>query len=133
MRYSRISAGCHVDLPWIPPDLFTAHALAALRPRMPYVTDGPDGPYWTARNGLNFGLVNGVGPSGQKFVPAATTEGPGGAAPVAPRQPPIQDGERSRALPPVPNVSARRTAQMNASAVEARPSWRVLVMSFSTG
>ena len=44
MRYQRISADCHIDLPWIPPDLFTANASAALKDRMPYVTDGPDGP-----------------------------------------------------------------------------------------
>jgi predicted TIM-barrel fold metal-dependent hydrolase len=36
---------------------------------MPYVTDGPDGPYWTSKNGMSFGLVCGVGPSGQKYVP----------------------------------------------------------------
>ena len=24
MRYTRISADCHIDLPWIPPDLFTS-------------------------------------------------------------------------------------------------------------
>jgi predicted TIM-barrel fold metal-dependent hydrolase len=36
---------------------------------MPYVTDGPDGPYWTSKNGGSFGLLNGVGPSGQKLVP----------------------------------------------------------------
>jgi predicted TIM-barrel fold metal-dependent hydrolase len=58
-------------LPWIPPDLFTANASAALRDRMPFVTDGPDGPYWTSKNGQNFGLVNGVGPAGQKFVPGS--------------------------------------------------------------
>ena len=69
MDYTRISADCHIDMPWIPPDLFTANASAALRDRMPYVTDGPDGPCWTARNGASFGLVGGVGPSGQKYVP----------------------------------------------------------------
>ena len=69
MTYTRISADCHIDLPWLPPDLFTANASAAMRDRMPYVTDGPDGPYWTCRNGTSFGLVNGVGPSGQKYVP----------------------------------------------------------------
>jgi predicted TIM-barrel fold metal-dependent hydrolase len=69
MRYTRISADCHIDLPWIPPDLFTANASAALRDRMPYVTDGPDGPYWTCKNGGSFGLLNGVGPAGQKLVP----------------------------------------------------------------
>ncbi len=69
MNYRRISADCHIDMPWIPPDLFTANASAALRERMPYVTDGPDGPYWTSKKGASFGLVGGVGPSGQKLVP----------------------------------------------------------------
>ena len=36
---------------------------------MPFVKDGPDGPYWTARNGSNFGLCNGVGPAGPKYEP----------------------------------------------------------------
>jgi len=69
MRYSRISADCHIDLPWMPPDLFTSNASAALKERMPYVAEGPDGPYWTSKNGMSFGLVCGVGPSGQKLVP----------------------------------------------------------------
>ena len=69
MNYTRISADCHIDMPWIPTDLFTANASAAMRERMPYVTDGPDGPYWTSKNGASFGLVGGVGPSGQKLVP----------------------------------------------------------------
>ena len=69
MNYTRISADCHIDLPWVPPDLFTANATAAMKPRMPYVTDGPDGPYWTCKNGTSFGLMNGVGPAGQKYVP----------------------------------------------------------------
>ena len=64
MDYTRISADCHIDMPWMPPDLFTANASAALRDRMPYVTDGPDGPYWTCKNGGSFGLLNGVGPAG---------------------------------------------------------------------
>jgi len=71
MRYTRISADCHIDLPWIPPDLFTANASAEMKERMPYVTDGPDGPYWTCKNGTSFGLMNGVGPAGQKFVPGS--------------------------------------------------------------
>jgi hypothetical protein len=69
MRYSRISADCHIDMPWIPDDLFTANATAAMRDRMPYVTDGPDGPFWTCKNGMSFGLVGGVGPGGAKLVP----------------------------------------------------------------
>jgi len=27
---------------------------------MPYVADGPDGPFWTSKNGTAFGLVGGV-------------------------------------------------------------------------
>ena len=69
MNYTRISADCHIDMPWIPPDLFTANASAAMRERMPYVVDGPDGPHWTCKNGTSFGLIGGVGPSGQKLVP----------------------------------------------------------------
>jgi predicted TIM-barrel fold metal-dependent hydrolase len=69
MEYRRISADCHLDLPWMPPELFVTEAPPSLRDRMPFVADGPDGPRWVARNGANFGLVNGVGPSGQKYVP----------------------------------------------------------------
>ena len=69
MQYRRISADCHLDLPWMPPELFVSEAPRHLKERMPYVADGPDGPRWVANNGATFGLVNGVGPSGQKFVP----------------------------------------------------------------
>ena len=69
MNYTRISADCHIDLPWIPPDLFTSNATASMKARMPFVTDGPDGPYWTSKNGTSFGLMNGVGPAGAKYVP----------------------------------------------------------------
>jgi len=71
MRYDRISADCHIDLPWMPPDLFTSNATSALKDRMPYVAEGPDGPFWTCKNGASLGLVNGVGPSGQKYVPGS--------------------------------------------------------------
>ena len=69
MHYTRISADCHIDMPWMPPDLFTSNASAALKDRMPYVADGPDGPHWTCKNGTSFGLVCGVGPGGAKLVP----------------------------------------------------------------
>jgi hypothetical protein len=65
MRYTRISADCHIDLPWIAPDLFTANASPAMKERMPYVTDGPDGPYWTCKNETSFGFMNGVGRQGR--------------------------------------------------------------------
>src|ERR1700741_2304132 len=71
MKLSPISAACHIDMPWLPPDLFTSNASAAMKARMPYVTDGPDGPHWTCRNGGSFGLMNGVGPAGAKYVPGS--------------------------------------------------------------
>jgi predicted TIM-barrel fold metal-dependent hydrolase len=69
MQYRRISADCHLDMPWMPPDLFVSEAPRALKDRMPYVADGPDGPRWVAKNGAGFGLKNAVGPSGAPFVP----------------------------------------------------------------
>ena len=69
MRYARISADSHIDLPWLPADLFTSNATAALKDRMPHVVDGPEGPYWTSRKGHSYGFVCGVGPSGAKLVP----------------------------------------------------------------
>jgi hypothetical protein len=51
MKYDVISADCHVDLIWLPPDLFTANAPAALKERMPYVADGPRGKEWVTKNG----------------------------------------------------------------------------------
>ena len=69
MHYSRISADCHVDLPWLPPDLFTSNASAAMRDRMPYVADGPKGPVWVTKNGATLGLMNGMGSAGREYVP----------------------------------------------------------------
>src|SRR5262245_35021593 len=69
MRYDVISADGHVDLIWLPPDLFTSNASTKLRDRMPYVEEGPDGPRWVSRNGAQFGLVNGMGSAGRKYEP----------------------------------------------------------------
>ena len=69
MQYRRISADCHLDMPWMPPDLFVSQARRELKDRMPYVADGPDGPQWVAKNGATFGLLYGVGPGGAKHVP----------------------------------------------------------------
>ena len=69
MNYNRISADCHLDLIWLPPDLFVSEAPSELKDRMPYVTDGPEGPRWVANNGAAFGLAGGVGASGTKHVP----------------------------------------------------------------
>ena len=69
MKYEVISADCHVDLIWLPPDLFTSNARAALKDRMPCVTDGPKGKQWVSKNGAYFGLMNGMGSAGREYVP----------------------------------------------------------------
>ncbi|HEU5194989.1 MAG TPA: amidohydrolase family protein [Methylomirabilota bacterium] len=69
MHYKRISADCHLDMIWLPPDLFTSNAPAAQKDKMPYVADSPEGPRWVARNGATFGYVGGVGSAGSKYVP----------------------------------------------------------------
>jgi predicted TIM-barrel fold metal-dependent hydrolase len=69
MQYRRISADCHLDLLWLPPELFVTEARRELKERMPYVAEGPDGPRWVASNGATFGLIGGVGASGTPYVP----------------------------------------------------------------
>ena len=69
MQYKRISADCHLDMIWLPPDLFTSEASGELKERMPFVSEGPNGKEWVARNGASFGLVAGVGSAGRKYEP----------------------------------------------------------------
>jgi len=69
MRYEMISADCHVDLIWLPPDLFTANASPEMRERMPYVTDGPKGKVWQTKKGAGLGLMNGMGSAGREYTP----------------------------------------------------------------
>src|SRR6266478_3175993 len=69
MQYKRISADCHLDMPWMPPDLFTSMAPREMKERMPFVVESDEGPKWTAKNGASFGFKNGVGPAGSKYVP----------------------------------------------------------------
>ncbi|HEX3538336.1 MAG TPA: amidohydrolase family protein [Stellaceae bacterium] len=69
MQYKVISADCHIDLIWLPPDLFTANAGAAFKDRMPYVAEGPRGREWVTKNGASFGLDTGMGSAGRKYEP----------------------------------------------------------------
>ena len=69
MEYKVISADGHIDLIWLPPELFTENASASMRDRMPYVTDGPNGPNWVSNKGSYFGLVNGMGSAGRPYIP----------------------------------------------------------------
>jgi predicted TIM-barrel fold metal-dependent hydrolase len=64
-----ISADCHIDLIWLPPDLFTGNARAALKDRVPYVTQSEEGPLWVSKKGARFGLQNAMGSAGRKYVP----------------------------------------------------------------
>ena len=69
MQYRRISADCHLDLPWLPPELFVSQAARQFKDRMPYVEDGPDGPRWVTKAGVNMGIPGAVGSVGAPFVP----------------------------------------------------------------
>src|SRR3954452_21942695 len=69
MQYRRISADCHLDMIWLPPDLFTSQAPRIPKDRMPFVADGPQGKEWVANNGASFGLVGGVGSAGGLYEP----------------------------------------------------------------
>ncbi len=69
MRYEMISADCHLDLCWLPQDLFTANAAAGLRDRMPHVVDSPKGPTWITKKGANLGFFCGMGSAGREYVP----------------------------------------------------------------
>ncbi|HUF94052.1 MAG TPA: amidohydrolase family protein [Candidatus Limnocylindria bacterium] len=69
MRYEMISADCHLDLCWLPPDLFTTSASAEMRDRMPHVIDGPKGRVWVTKKGAALGLACGMGSAGREYVP----------------------------------------------------------------
>ena len=70
MQYKRISADCHLDMIWLPPDLFTSHASQALKDQMPFVKDQQDGTKrWIDNNGGDFGAPGLVGASGTPYVP----------------------------------------------------------------
>ncbi|MSQ73693.1 MAG: amidohydrolase [Betaproteobacteria bacterium] len=61
MEYRCISADCHIDVSWLPHDLFVSNASQSMKDRMPYVTPGPDGQMWVTKSGLNLGLAYGKG------------------------------------------------------------------------
>src|SRR6201998_4613912 len=69
MKYDVISADSHIDLIWLPPDLFTESAGRALKDAVRYVTDGPRGKEWITKSGASFGLMNGMGSAGRLYEP----------------------------------------------------------------
>ena len=66
MEYRCISADCHIDLNWLPHDLFVSNATKAMKDRVPYVAQTPDGPKWVTKSGLDLGFTNGRGGSGAR-------------------------------------------------------------------
>src|SRR6202043_3406075 len=70
MQYRRISADCHLDMIWLPPDLFTSQSSRALKDQMPFVAEQPDGTKrWVDNNGADYGKAGGVGAVGSDYVP----------------------------------------------------------------
>ena len=61
MDYRCISADCHIDINWLPHDLFVANATQAMKDRMPYVTERAGGMSWVTKGGVNFGYAGGRG------------------------------------------------------------------------
>ena len=55
-----ISGDCHVDIPWLPADLFTSNAPSHLQDKMPHVLDTEDGEQWFAGD-RQLGCVGGAG------------------------------------------------------------------------
>ena len=64
MEYRCISADCHIDLNWLPYDLFVSNASQKMKDRMPFVTHDADGrPRWRTKT-VDLGLTNGKGGTG---------------------------------------------------------------------
>ncbi|MEE9248383.1 MAG: amidohydrolase family protein, partial [Dehalococcoidia bacterium] len=71
-----ISGDCHIDIPWLPADLFTSKSPAHLRDRMPRVVETSEGSQWFTEDSL-LGWVAGAGlglrPGGwDPYVPGAS-------------------------------------------------------------
>ena len=58
-----ISGDCHIDIPWLPADLFLSNAPAHLKERMPHVVETSEGKQWVA-DGTLLGWVAGAGLTG---------------------------------------------------------------------
>src|SRR2546426_3517862 len=102
MRYEMISADCHIDLCWLPPDLFVTSAPAEWRDRMPFVTEGAKGPVWTTKKGASLGRPCGMGSAGREYIPRRIHRSDPMASPGL-----YQD--RQRGIPPIPHPELRLT------------------------
>ncbi|HXJ80491.1 MAG TPA: amidohydrolase family protein [Candidatus Methylomirabilis sp.] len=60
MSYRIISADCHIDMTWMPGDLWVENAPAKFRSQVPQVRETPDGPRWYAEE-KELGVFGGLG------------------------------------------------------------------------
>jgi predicted TIM-barrel fold metal-dependent hydrolase len=60
MDYRIISADCHIDMTWMPGDLWVKNAPARLRDQVPQVRETSDGPHWFVE-GKDLGVYGGLG------------------------------------------------------------------------
>ena len=74
MAYRIISADRHLDLPWLPADLFVSNAPANLKDKMPRVVDTDQGPQWMVEGRL-LAFVAGAGLTGawDSYAPGEST------------------------------------------------------------
>jgi len=60
MDYRIISADCHIDMTWMPGDLWIENAPAKFKEGVPQVRETPDGPHWYVE-GKDVGVYGGLG------------------------------------------------------------------------
>ena len=71
MKYNVISGDSHMDIIWLPEDLFVSEAPAKLKDKMPKVVEGQEGRRWVA-DGATLGLVASsalTGTFGETYTP----------------------------------------------------------------
>ena len=71
MQYQVISADCHLDIGWLPAELFVENAPVDWKARMPRVVDTPKGKAWVNRKGEHISYVGGVGTFGREYIPGS--------------------------------------------------------------
>ena len=60
MHYNLVSGDSHVDLSWLPGDLFVRNAPTELKDKVPRIEETAEGPRWIAE-GKVLGVANGAG------------------------------------------------------------------------
>ena len=82
MKYNLISADTHMDLVYMPPEMFVENAPSALRDKMPRVEDTEEGPYWMLEGKKVVPSGSGGLTSGHYQEGGSQTSGPDGRSGV---------------------------------------------------